>query len=131
MDFPNGQSAYRAPLCKLLFRLEGMKAIFFGPDFIAVTKLDEDVEWQIVKSEIFATLMDFFASGLPVITEYEPSSDAQITEDDVYETVQMIRELLDTRIRPRVQEDGGDIVFMGFENVIQICYSFIYQRFLE
>lgn len=117
VDFPNGQSAYRSPLCKLLFRIEGVKSIFFGPDFITVTKLDEDVEWRILKPEIFATIMDFFASGLPVITESEPSSDTQITEDDD-ETVQMIKELLDTRIRPTVQEDGGDIVFMGFENGI-------------
>ncbi|PNF27751.1 NFU1 iron-sulfur cluster scaffold-like protein, mitochondrial [Cryptotermes secundus] len=117
MDFPNGQAAYRSPLCKLLFRIEGVKSIFFGPDFITVTKLDEDVEWRILKPEIFATIMDFFASGLPVITESEPSSDTQITEDDD-ETVQMIKELLDTRIRPTVQEDGGDIVFMGFENGI-------------
>lgn len=117
MDFPNGQSAYRSPLCKLLFRIEGVKSIFFGPDFITVTKLDEDVEWRILKPEIFATIMDFFASGLPVITESEPSSDTQITEEDD-ETVQMIKELLDTRIRPTVQEDGGDIVFMGFENGI-------------
>ncbi|GFG29633.1 hypothetical protein Cfor_10453 [Coptotermes formosanus] len=117
MDFPNGQSAYRSPLCKLLFRIEGVKSIFFGPDFITVTKLDEDVEWRILKPEIFATIMDFFASGLPVVTEAEPPSDTQITEDDD-ETVQMIKELLDTRIRPTVQEDGGDIVFMGFEDGI-------------
>ncbi|PNF27750.1 NFU1 iron-sulfur cluster scaffold-like protein, mitochondrial [Cryptotermes secundus] len=77
MDFPNGQAAYRSPLCKLLFRIEGVKSIFFGPDFITVTKLDEDVEWRILKPEIFATIMDFFASGLPVITESEPSSDTR------------------------------------------------------
>ncbi|XP_021922230.1 NFU1 iron-sulfur cluster scaffold homolog, mitochondrial-like isoform X3 [Zootermopsis nevadensis] len=115
MDFPNGQSAYRSPLCKLLFRIEGVKSVFFGPDFITVTKLDEDVEWKILKPDIFATIMDFFASGLPVVTESEPSSDTQIKDDDD-ETVQMIKELLDTRIRPTVQEDGGDIVFMGFED---------------
>jgi Fe-S cluster biogenesis protein NfuA len=61
--------------------------------------------------------MDFFTSRLPVIIESEPSSDAQITEDDVYETVQMIKELLDTRVRPRVRENGGDVL-MGFEKSI-------------
>lgn len=117
MDFPNGQAAYRSPLCKLLFRIDGVKSVFFGPDFITVTKLDEDVEWKLVKPEIFATIMDFFASGLPVVTEAEPASDTQVTEEDS-ETVQMIKELLDSRIRPTVQEDGGDVVFMRFEDGI-------------
>jgi len=117
IDFPNGTEAYCSPLAKLLFRIEGVKSVFFGPDFITVTKVDEDVEWKLVKPEIFATIMDFFASGLPVLTDAKPSSDTQINEDDD-ETVQMIKELLDTRIRPTVQEDGGDIVFMGFEDGI-------------
>ncbi|XP_054269135.1 NFU1 iron-sulfur cluster scaffold homolog, mitochondrial-like isoform X1 [Macrosteles quadrilineatus] len=117
IDFPNGTEAYCSPLAKLLFRIEGVKSVFFGPDFITVTKIDEDVEWKLIKPEIFATIMDFFASGLPVLTDAKPSSDTQINEDDD-ETVQMIKELLDTRIRPTVQEDGGDIVFMGFEDGI-------------
>lgn len=117
MDFPNGPSAYCSPLAKLLFRIEGVKSVFFGPDFITVTKVDEDVDWKLMKPEIFATIMDFFASGLPILTDAKPSSDTQINEDDD-ETVQMIKELLDTRIRPTVQEDGGDIVFMSFEDGI-------------
>ncbi|XP_067011267.1 NFU1 iron-sulfur cluster scaffold homolog, mitochondrial [Anabrus simplex] len=117
MDFPNGTTAFCSPLAKLLFRIEGVKSVFFGPDFITVTKVDDDVEWRIVKPEIFATIMDFFASGLPVVTDAEAPTDTQITEDDD-ETVQMIKELLDTRIRPTVQEDGGDVVFMGFEDGI-------------
>lgn len=117
MDFPNGPSAYCSPLAKLLFRIEGVKSVFFGPDFITVTKVDEDVDWKLMKPEIYATIMDFFASGLPILTDARPSSDTQISEDDD-ETVQMIKELLDTRIRPTVQEDGGDIVFMGFEDGI-------------
>ncbi|KAK7872928.1 hypothetical protein R5R35_004247 [Gryllus longicercus] len=117
MDFPNGTTAFCSPLGKLLFRIEGVKSVFFGPDFITVTKVDEDVEWRLLKPEIFAIIMDFFASGLPIVNEEEAPSDTQITEDDD-ETVAMIKELLDTRIRPTVQEDGGDIVFMGFEDGI-------------
>lgn len=117
MDFPNGPAAYCSPLAKLLFRIEGVKSVFFGPDFITVTKVDEDLDWKLMKPEIFATIMDFFASGLPILTDAKPSSDTQINEDDD-ETVQMIKELLDTRIRPTVQEDGGDIVFMSFEDGI-------------
>ncbi|XP_035726767.1 NFU1 iron-sulfur cluster scaffold homolog, mitochondrial-like [Vespa mandarinia] len=116
-DFPNATDAYCSPLAKMLFRIEGVKSVFFGPDFITITKLDEDMEWGVLKPEIFATIMDFFASGLPILNESQPSPDTQINEDDD-EIVQMIKELLDTRIRPTVQEDGGDIVFMGFEEGI-------------
>lgn len=116
-DFPNAPDAYCSPLAKMLFRIEGVKSVFFGPDFITITKMDEDVEWRLLKPEIFAVIMDFFASGLPVLTDEQPASDTQISEDDS-EIVQMIKELLDTRIRPTVQEDGGDIVFMGFEEGI-------------
>lgn len=116
-DFPSAKDAYCSPLAKMLFRIEGVKAIFFGPDFITVTKQDEDIEWILLKPEIFAIIMDFFASGLPVMDESQPATDTQINADDD-EIVQMIKELLDTRIRPTVQEDGGDIVFMGFEEGI-------------
>nr|XP_033333658.1 NFU1 iron-sulfur cluster scaffold homolog, mitochondrial-like [Megalopta genalis] len=116
-DFPNITDAYCSPLAKMLFRVEGVKSVFFGPDFITITKIDEDVEWKLLKPEVFAVIMDFFATGLPVLNEDQPAADTQITEDDD-EIVQMIKELLDTRIRPTVQEDGGDIVFMGFEEGI-------------
>ncbi|XP_039282100.1 NFU1 iron-sulfur cluster scaffold homolog, mitochondrial [Nilaparvata lugens] len=116
IDFPTASTAYTSPLAKLIFRIEGVKSVFFGSDFITVTKADEDVDWRVVKPEIFAVIMDFFASGLPLLqTDAVPSPDTQINEDDD-ETVMMIKELLDTRIRPTVQEDGGDIIFMGFED---------------
>ncbi|XP_012231761.1 NFU1 iron-sulfur cluster scaffold homolog, mitochondrial-like [Linepithema humile] len=114
-DFPSAKDAFCSPLAKMLFRVEGVKAVFFGPDFITITKLDEDVEWKLLKPEVFANIMDFFASGLPIMDETsQPAADTQINAEDD-EIVQMIKELLDTRIRPTVQEDGGDIVFMGFE----------------
>lgn len=119
MDFPTLASATKSPLGKLLFRVEGVKSVFFGPDFITITKHDEDVQWQILKPEIFATIMDFFSSGLPVVTEGAKNENEAETDDD--ETVQMIKELLDTRIRPTVQEDGGDIVFVSFKDgVVQL-----------
>lgn len=77
-DFPNATDAYCSPLAKMLFRIEGVKSIFYGSDFITVTKIDEDVEWQLIKPEIFATIMDFFASGLPLLTEAQASSDTSI-----------------------------------------------------
>lgn len=117
LDFPSPTSAFCSPLAKLLFRIDGVKSVFFGPDFITVTKVDnEDTDWKLMKPEIYATIMDFFNSGLPVVNENaSPSKDTEINEDDD-ETVAMIKELLDTRIRPTVQEDGGDIIFVDFED---------------
>merc|ERR1712109_441030 len=117
LDFPTGSSAYCSPLAKLLFRIDGVKGVFFGPDFITVTKVDNDtVEWSTMKPEIYATIMDFFASGLPIVHEDAvPSTDTEIYDDDS-DTVAMIKELLDTRIRPTVQEDGGDIIYVGFDD---------------
>ncbi|XP_064556101.1 NFU1 iron-sulfur cluster scaffold homolog, mitochondrial [Drosophila montana] len=115
-DFPSGSAAHCSPLAKLLFRVEGVRAVFFGGDFITISK-EESGEWGLIKPEVFAVIMDFFASGLPIIHEARPNADTEILEDDD-ETVMMIKELLDTRIRPTVQEDGGDIVFMGYENGI-------------
>ncbi|EEB13989.1 HIRA-interacting protein, putative [Pediculus humanus corporis] len=106
-DFPNAASALCSPLGKSLFRINGVKSVFFGPDFITITKQDEDVSWKLINPEIFATIMDFFSSGLPILTENESKSDF-VKEN----------ELLETRIRPTVQEDGGDVVFKGFENGI-------------
>lgn len=76
-DFPSAKDGYCSPLAKMLFRIEGVKAIFFGPDFITVTKLDEDMEWKLLKPEIFATIMDFFASGLPIMDESQPATDTR------------------------------------------------------
>lgn len=77
MDFPTGQAAYISPLAKILFRIDGVKSIFFGPDFITVTRQSEDVDWKLLKPEIFASIMDFFASGLPVLKEGVPNSDTR------------------------------------------------------
>ncbi|XP_044516840.1 NFU1 iron-sulfur cluster scaffold homolog, mitochondrial isoform X2 [Gracilinanus agilis] len=99
-----------------LFRIEGVKSVFLGPDFITVTKESEDLDWNLLKPDIYATIMDFFASGLPLLTEETPSTETATEEDD--EVVAMIKELLDTRIRPTVQEDGGDVIYKGFEDGI-------------
>jgi Fe-S cluster biogenesis protein NfuA len=82
--------------------------------------MDEEVEWKLLKPEIFATIMDFFASGLPVVTEAKEEAGAKSDEsqEDEDETVLLIKELLDSRIRPTVQEDGGDIQFVEFKDGI-------------
>lgn len=112
MDFPTIQKASASPLAKLLFRIEGVKGVFFAADFITISKI-EDADWNILKPDLFAVIMDFFSGGLPVVNEAKSNADAEITEEDS-EIVMMIKELLDMRIRPTVLEDGGDIIFVEF-----------------
>jgi Fe-S cluster biogenesis protein NfuA len=116
-DFPTPASSLASPLAKLLFRVEGVKSVFFGPDFVTITKEDDEQNWNVIKPLVFATLMDFFASGQPVVLdESQTSFENEDGEED--ETVLLIKELLETRIRPTVQEDGGDIRFVGFKDGI-------------
>jgi Fe-S cluster biogenesis protein NfuA len=81
---------------------------------------DDEIDWMIMKPDIFGTIMDFFATNQPVVNKDAAMEEAAETGDaaDDDETVAMIKELLDTRIRPTVQEDGGDIVYKGFEDGI-------------
>ena len=114
-DFPTPSHGYRSPLARQLFRIHGVRGVFYGKDFITVTKSDDqDLTWPLLKPDIFAVIMDFFASNIPILTDEEPSSDTAPSDEDD-EVVALIKELLDTRIRPTVQEDGGDIIFKGFD----------------
>ncbi|XP_067084030.1 NFU1 iron-sulfur cluster scaffold homolog, mitochondrial [Osmerus mordax] len=118
MDFAGPRDAYCSPLARQLFRIDGVKGVFLGPDFITITKTGVDLEWKVIKPDVFAAVMDFFASGLPVINEEgTPRADTEPSDDDD-EVVAMIKELLDTRIRPTVQEDGGDVLYRGFDDGI-------------
>ncbi|XP_026198163.1 NFU1 iron-sulfur cluster scaffold homolog, mitochondrial [Anabas testudineus] len=116
MNFAGPRDAYCSPLARQLFRIDGVKSVFLGPDFITITKSDANMEWKVIKPDVFAAIMDFFTSGLPVVNEdSKPSADTALSDDDD-EVVAMIKELLDTRIRPTVQEDGGDVLYRGFED---------------
>lgn len=115
VDFPDWTHSHKSPLAKRLFGIQGVKSVFYGPEFITVTRADEDTEWKVLKPEIYATIMDCFQAGLPILTDDEPSPDTVI-EDDDDDIVAMIKELLDTRIRPTVMEDGGDIIYKGFDH---------------
>ncbi|KAG8141167.1 hypothetical protein E2320_006824 [Naja naja] len=75
MEFLSPASTYCSPLARQLFRIEGVKSVFFGTDFITVTKESEDVDWNLIKPDIYATIMDFYASGLPIVTEEAPRTD--------------------------------------------------------
>ncbi|CAD5219400.1 unnamed protein product [Bursaphelenchus okinawaensis] len=116
-DFTSVSSAKISPLALQLLRLHGVKAVFFGEDFVTVTKTSDEEEWALIKPDIFATLMDYLQSGRPVIAESaeaEPSDTTILDTDD--DTVAMIKELLESRIKPMVQEDGGDVIYKGFED---------------
>ncbi|KAM3925443.1 NFU1 iron-sulfur cluster scaffold homolog, mitochondrial [Leptodactylus fuscus] len=120
MDFPNPAAAFCSPLARHLFRVEGVKSVFLGTDFITITKESEDLDWNLIKPDVYATIMDFYSSGLPIITDDAPRNETAASEDDD-EIVAMIKELLDTRIRPTVQEDGGDVLYKGFrDGVVQL-----------
>ncbi|CAA0286409.1 unnamed protein product [Arabidopsis thaliana] len=114
-DFPNSRSAMSSPLAKAIFAIDGVVRVFYGSDFVTVTKSD-DVTWDILKPDIFAVVMDFYSSGQPLFLDSQATAakDTAIHEDDS-ETVAMIKELLETRIRPSVQDDGGDIEYCGFD----------------
>ncbi len=116
-DFPASDAvAGASPLAERLFDVDGVAGVFFGHDFITVTKQD-DREWYVLKPSILGVIMEHFTAGRPVMSETaavgEPIHDE---EDD--EVVMQIKELLETRVRPAVAQDGGDIVFHGFENGI-------------
>ncbi len=116
-DFASAASAARSPLATALFRLDGVARVFLGADFITVTRTEE-VSWQALKPRILGAIMDHFVAGLPVMD----GDGDDLFEEDVdpadAEVVEQIKELLDTRVRPAVAGDGGDIVFRGFRDGI-------------
>lgn len=103
----------RSPLAKTLFTLDGVKAVYLGPEFVTITKFAE-AHWSHIRTSIFGKIMDHYASGNPAVTSSPEITDTTIFDDDD-EVVAMIKELLESRIRPAVQDDGGDIHYMGFE----------------
>jgi Fe-S cluster biogenesis protein NfuA len=117
-DFASAASAARSPLAAALFELEGVARVFLGGDFITVTKTDA-VGWDTLKPRVLGAIMEHFVTGRPVIDQTMAGDDL-LDEEDVdpadAEIVEQIKELLDTRVRPAVAGDGGDIVFRGFRD---------------
>ena len=103
----------KSPLAKSLFQIDGVKSVYLGSDFVTVTKATA-AHWQHLRVEIFSAIMDFYSSGQPALLDAPEVTDTTIFDDDD-EVVAMIKELLETRIRPAVQEDGGDIRYEGFD----------------
>jgi Fe-S cluster biogenesis protein NfuA len=118
-DFREADSARAAsPLAARLFDIPGITGVFFGYDFVTVTK--DGPDWQHLKPAVLGSIMEHFMSGQPVLGTHEAPGAAD-TDEEFYdsadeEIVLTIKELLDTRVRPAVAQDGGDITFRGYEN---------------
>ena len=113
-NFASPDMADQAPLARRLFGIDGVKGVFFGADFVSVAK-SEAADWQTLEPSVTAGIEAHFASGDPVVQPPEGAGTGMLDNGDEDGIVGQIRELLDTRIRPSVALDGGDIVYRGFE----------------
>lgn len=116
-DFTDKGEALASPLATRLFDIKGVRGVFLGSDFISVTKGEE--EWQHLRPMILGAIMEHYMSGAPVVAETANDSAGGAGYDPKDETVvATIKELLETRVRPAVAQDGGDITFSGFRDGI-------------
>lgn len=113
-DFANAESAGRSGLATAIFALPGVARVFLGGDFITVTKSDE-LGWASLRPQVLGVIMEHFVAGRPVIEGEGAVADEDVSPEDA-EVVAQIKELLDTRVRPAVASDGGDIVFRGYRD---------------
>jgi Fe-S cluster biogenesis protein NfuA len=116
LDIPDAAEAGKSPLAERLFAIPGVSGVFLGNDFITVTK--QDAEWQQIKPAILGAIMEHFMSGIPILSQAaaETAAPDEFFDEKDAETVVTIKELLDTRVRPAVANDGGDITFRGFKD---------------
>ena len=120
MEFASPEAAARSPLAEKLFGVPGVTSVFYGSDFVTVTKDDSD--WQHLKPAILGAIMEHYMSGAPLLADGSTGSDDAADEEgeffneDDAETVATIKDLIETRVRPAVAGDGGDITFRGFKD---------------
>jgi Fe-S cluster biogenesis protein NfuA len=115
LDLRSPDEATRSPLAQALFSIDGVSGVFLGADFVSVTKAEG--EWQHLKPAILGAIMEHFTSGTPIVLDAEAGEGADEFYDPAdEETVSTIKELIETRVRPAVAGDGGDITFRGFRD---------------
>ncbi len=118
--FTDAENATASPLASALFVLSDIRAVFFGGDFVTVTKT-EAASWDILKPQILTTVMEHYQNGLPLMAADAARKEQGSGDDysaDEQEIVDQIKELIETRVRPAVAQDGGDIVFHSFKEGI-------------
>ena len=113
-NFPDAAAAARSPLAQRLFAVPGVTGVFLGSDFVTVSK-DDGADWFQLKPTLLGAIMEHFTSGQPVMLD-AANGGAEGAAEDEDEVVQQIRELLETRVRPAVAQDGGDIIFHRYED---------------
>lgn len=113
VHFGSKQDSSNSPLARKLFSIDGVSAVFFGSDFITITK-NNDLNWAVLKPEILVSIMDHLAAKLPIFTEQKLKK--TIPKELLGDIEKQIIEIIDTRVRPSVAMDGGDITYRGFEN---------------
>jgi len=118
-DFPDIASARMSLLARALFQVDGVERVFLGSDFVSINK-DPARDWKHVKPMVLAAIMDHFMAGLPVVEDGAIAAgggddDGTVYEGEAAEIVEEIKELIETRVRPAVAQDGGDIIFHRFE----------------
>ena len=112
-DFPTAEAGARSPLAARLFEIPEVERVFFGSDFVTVTK--RDGEWKHLKPVILGAIMEHFTRDLPLFVSEAPAEVETVYEGEEAEIVEQIKELIETRVRPAVANDGGDIIFKGFD----------------
>ena len=116
-NFSEGDNLENSPIAKKLFEVEGVVGVFLGSDFITITKSDNFL-WEHIKPALLGTIMDFIQSGEEIINENSTATMHQIQDGPDSEIVKKITDLLDTRVRPAVAQDGGDITFQSYDQGI-------------
>jgi len=109
------EEAARSPMAGALFQISGVEAVFLGSDFVTVTK-NESSRWEILKPMILTEIMDFYVTGKAMTSEVKETAKPQVDDSDPL--VKQIKELIETRVRPAVAQDGGDIIFRSFHDGI-------------
>jgi Fe-S cluster biogenesis protein NfuA len=113
LDMRDPEAASQSPLAERLFAISGISGVFFGSDFVAVTK--SNGEWQQLKPAVLGAIMEHFMSGAPIVRSTQGTHEEEFFAPEDSETVATIKELIESRVRPAVANDGGDITFRGFK----------------
>ena len=113
LEYRTIDEATASPLAEALFELEGVDGVFFGADYVSVTRQPQGPDWSEMKAPILGVVMDYFVSGQPLTRGASAETDGHAEDDS--EIVAEIKALLDSRIRPAVAQDGGDILFDSFD----------------